>query len=332
MNLCSALSQDLLHPLLRNAPYLGSPGNADLAIPRDVHVWAVIAAALALIAGGVAWLVFSRPTPAAKGEAVVTAEAVLVVQPFLLAAGILALLRIVDPNGMPELMEIVGVPYVLAALLFSDVGRYLAVSAAAMVLIAVGPTVSALRERQTATRQLPFYVLAFALLPVIGFPLAFSSMHYRPDVEAQAGVEMELVARSRWPFQTVRMYQAIAGVSSCQYEPLGWADEETLVYRVWRGSRHGRDAWRSQPGSPGPPLAYHVGGGNITPFRGDLGSLHRETCDPSACVEPVLAHVPSYDPGRFAEPIASPVGGWIAFTAWPFDEPEGLLLVSGDVV
>ena len=299
-------------------------------MPGSVHVWAVIAAALALIAGGVAWLVSSRPTPAAKGEAVVTAAAALVVQPFLVAVGILALLRIVDPNGMPKLMEIVGVPYVLAALLFSDVGRYLAVSAAALGLIAVGLTMSALRERQTTTERLPFFVLAFALLPVIGLPVAFSSMPHRPGVEAKAGVELELVARSRWPFQTVRMCQAIAGVSSDQYEPLGWADDETLVYRVWRGGKYGRDAWRCQPGSPGPPLAYHLDDGTFTRFRGDLGSLHRETCEPAACVEPALADVPSYHPGRFAEPIVSPGGGWIAFTAWPFDRPEDLLVISAN--
>jgi len=297
---------------------------------RSVHVWAVIAAALASIAGGGVWLVSSRPTPVAKGEAVVTAAAALVVQPFLVAVGILALVRIVDPTGMPNVMEIIAVPYVLAALLFSDVGRYLAVSGAAVGLISVGLTLSALRERQTTSQRPPFYVLAFALLPVIALPLAFSSMPYRPGVEPKAGVEMELVARSRWPFQTVRKCQAIAGVSSYQYEPLGWVDDETLIYRVWRGGRHGRDGWRSQPGSPGPPLAYHLDDETVTRFRGDLSDLHRETCEPAACVEPALADVPSYHPGRFAEPIVSPGGGWIAFTAWPFDEPEGLLLVSDD--
>ena len=167
--------------------------------PRGFPVWTVIAAAFALIAGGVAWLVSSRPTPAAKGETIVTAAAALVVQPFLVAGGILALVRIVDPTGVPKLMEIVGVPYVLAALLFSDVGRYLAVSGAALGLIAVGLTVSALRERRAATRRLPVYLLSFALLPVIALPLAFSSMPYRPGVEAKSGVEMELVARARWP-------------------------------------------------------------------------------------------------------------------------------------
>ena len=299
-------------------------------MPGSVHVWAVIAAALALIAGGVAWLVSSRPTPAAKGEAVVTAAAALVVQPFLVAVGILALLRIADPNGMPKLMEILGVPYVLAALLFSDVGRYLAVSAAALGLIAVGLTMSALQERRAATWRLPVYLLSFAILPVIALPLAFSSMPYRPGVEAKAGVEMELVARSMWPFQTVRMCQVIAGVSSYQYEPLGWADDGTLVYRVWRGGKYGPDAWRSEPGSPGPPLAHQLSDGTITRFRGDLSELRRETCDPVVCVEPALADVPSYHPGRFAEPIVSPDSGWIAFTAWPFDRPEELLVISAN--
>jgi ABC-type transport system substrate-binding protein len=54
---------------------------------------------------------------------------------------------------------------------------------------------------------------------------------------------------------------------------------------------------------------------------------------PSGCADlqvPALADVPSYHPGRFAEPIVSPGGGWIAFTAWPFDRPEDLLVISAD--
>lgn len=186
------------------------------------------------------------------------------------------------------------------------------------------------RRQRPLRKRLPVYVLAFALLPVIALPLALSSMPYQPGVEAKAGVDMELVARSRWPFRTVRMCQAIAGASHYQYEPLGWADDGTLVYRVWRGAGYGPDAWRSEPGSPGPPLAYQLSDGTITRFRGDLSDLRRETCDPAACVEPALADVPSYHPGRFAEPIVSPGGGWVAFSAWGFDRPEDLLILSSD--
>lgn len=92
-------------------------------LPGDGHVSAIIAATFALIANKVAWLVFSRPTPAANGQAIITAPADLVVQPFLVVVGILAVLRILDPSGMPKLMEIVAVPYVLTAPLFSDVSR-----------------------------------------------------------------------------------------------------------------------------------------------------------------------------------------------------------------
>lgn len=124
------------------------------------------------------------------------------------------------------------------------------------------------------------------------------------------------------------MCRAIAGVDQYQYEPLGWADDATLVYRVWRGGDYGRDAWRSEPGSPGPPLAYYPDAGTITRFHGDVGDLHAETCDPAVCVEPALADIPSYHPGRFEQPIISSNGAWVVFTAWDFDEPEDLLLIS----
>lgn len=302
-----------------------------LIAPRG-QWWIVIGGVpVVVMVAGLVTLVASRPTRAAKGEAAITAVAALVVQPFLVATGTLALWRVVGSDAMsttPGVAQILSFPYVLTALLFSDVGRYIGVSAVALGLIAVGAAWSARREGEPASRRLPLYVLALALVPVVAFPLTLRSIRYRPPVEPDAGVELEVVARSRWPFPTVRMCQAIAGVATHQYEPLGWADEETLIYRVWRGGRYDRDAWRSQPGAPGAPLAYHLPDGAIARFGGDLSDLHGATCDPAACVEPALADVPSYHPGRFEEPIVSPGGGWIAFTAWGFDRPEDLLVMS----
>jgi hypothetical protein len=63
-----------------------------------------------------------------------------------------------------------------------------------------------------------------------------------------------------------------------------------------------------------------------------VDDLHDEPCDPTACVEPLLAAIPSYRPGRFEQPVVSPAGNWIAFTAWSFDSPEDLILVSSGSV
>ncbi len=293
--------------------------------------WTVIGIPVIVIVAGLATLVLSRPTRAAKGEATITALAALIVQPFLVVTGTLALWRVVGSEAwlrMPGIVQILSSPYVLTALLFSDVVRYLSVSAVVLGLIAVGAARSARREGDPASERLPLYVLAISLVPVVAFPLTLRSIPYRPPVEPDADVEMEVVVRSRWPFSTVRMCRAIAGVATHQYEPLGWVDEETLVYRVWRGGRHGGDGWRSQPGSPGAPLSYHLADGAIARFEGDLSDLHDATCDPATCVEPALADVPSYHPGRFEEPMVSSGGGWIAFTAWGFDRPEDLLVMS----
>lgn len=294
--------------------------------------WIVIGIPVVAIVAGLVTLVSSRPTWAARGEATITAVAALVVQPFLAITGTLAVWRVVGSEAwsrMPGgIVEAISVPYVLTALLFSDVVRYISVSAVALGLIAVGVAWSVRREGELASGRLPLYVLVIALVPVVAFPLMLRSIPYQPPVEPDPGVEMDVVVRSRWPFGTVRTCQAIAGVATHQYEPLGWLDEETLVYRVWRGGTYGRDAWRSQPGSPGAPLAYHLPDGAITRFRGDLSDLHGATCDPAACAEPALADVLSYHPGRFEEPIVSPHGGWIAFTAWGFDRPEDLLVMS----
>lgn len=298
------------------------------AAPRGSHGWAVIAGALALIAGGVGWLIASRPTPEVRKETALAAAAALLVQPFLIVTVTIAFLMILGPDRMSEMTGLgsfLAGPYVITALLFSDIGRYLAFSVVVLGLALIGLTRLVVRRGGDALQRLAFYVLALAILPVVAFPLALSQIPYRPAVQAAPDIEMETVVRSRWPFHTVQMCQAIAGASSHQYEPLGWADDETLVYRVWRGGGYGRDTWRSQPGSPGLPLAYHLDSGAITRFRG-LDGLHIETCDPAACVEPLLAEIPSYHPGRFGQALVSPAGNWIAFTAWSFDSPEDLLI------
>lgn len=298
--------------------------------PRN-QWWIVIGTPVVVVVAGLAYLVASQPTRAAKRETAITAVAALVVQPFSAVTGTLALWRLVGSEAwsrMSGIAETLSFPYVLTALLFSDVMRYISFSAVALGLIAVGVVWSVRRKGEPASRRLPVYVLAVSLVPVVAFPLTLRSIPYRPSVQPNPGVEVEAVVRSRWPFQTVRMCRAIAGDATDQYEPLGWVDEETLVYRVWRGGRHGGDVWHSRPGAPGAPLAYHLSDGAIARFRGDLSDLHHDPCDPVVCVERALADVPSYHPGRFEEPIVSPGGGWIAFTAWGFDRPEDLLVMS----
>jgi hypothetical protein len=297
------------------------------AAPRGGAAWAVILAALLLIGAGLVWLVSSQPTRVGKAQVTLTTVATLLVQPFPLTTGPILTWRIL--SDIPEpLRGFVAAPLVMAALLFSDTIRYVVVSAAALFLTLAGLAWLIARERGAIWQRLQFYVLAFAIVPVVAFPLTFSSIPYRPAVEAAPGVEMRLIAQPGWLSRTVRMCRAMAEVERYQYEPLGWADVRTLVYRQWRGGRYGGDSWRSHPGSPGAPLAYHLDDGTVTRFHGSLDTLHRRPCNPAACVEPFLAEVPSYHPGRFEDPLLSPDGGWVAFTAWDLEGPEDLLIVS----
>jgi len=108
-------------------------------------------------------------------------------------------------------------------------------------------------------------------------------------------------------------------------------DTQTLVYRKWCGGYYTEEGW--QPGTPQPPQAYHLDTNGVSPFDGDLDALSDETCVPGVCVSPALAEKKDfpplhYLPGHFEDPIISPDGRWIAFTARHVYGPEDLLIIS----
>ncbi|MDW7991467.1 MAG: hypothetical protein RMK65_04865 [Anaerolineae bacterium] len=181
-----------------------------------------------------------------------------------------------------------------------------------------------------------FRALSLALMAVVA--LLFL-VRYEPAVRAAPGRTLRMVEPPGLLEGFVQACQAIAEIrGECQYEPLGWADEETLVYRKWCGGRFIVDlastTSRWDPGTPSSPLAYFATTGQVAPFEGDVASLHRRACDPSRCVTPGLAtpkgfSAPGYFSGHFGEPLLSPSGHRVAFTARHIYGPEDLLVLEG---
>jgi len=131
----------------------------------------------------------------------------------------------------------------------------------------------------------------------------------------------------------VRSCQAAAEISGCQYEPLGWADAQTLVYRRWCGSHYDQTGgWH--PGVSQSPWAYHLDTDEVLPFDGDVDALSQETCATSKCVLPALAErglfEQGYHPGEYGDAFVSSDGHWVAFTAEHIYGPEDLLVISND--
>ncbi len=225
-------------------------------------------------------------------------------------------------------------PGFFAALLFSRTERYLALSLAVIVLGLAALVWLTIAERRAAPRRGRFWLLALALTATVAAP---GLLAYQPAVRAAPGWTLRMVEPPGLLDGFVRACQAAAEVpGECQYEPLGWADGETLVYRKWCGGHFvvDRENARSQwdPGVPGAPLAYSVATGEVTPFEGDPAALYRQTCDPSRCVQPVLALAPGFPPpgyfaGHFGDPLLSPDGRRVAFTARHVYGPEDLLVM-----
>jgi hypothetical protein len=250
-----------------------------------------------------------------KIEIVLVSLALLCTLPFLVIMPALLLLWLLYhlfPSPRWFWLEI---PVFFSARLLSDPARYVAFS-----LLALGLSAGALlwlitRERGRFWRRRRFYLLALLIVAVLAFPLF---ARYRPAVEAPPGAELRVVERPGWVAGAVRWCQAAAEISACQYEPLGWADAQTLVYRKWCGGHYTPAGW--QPGEPQPPRAYDVKTGAITPFEGSIEHLLGER-------GPRAIATLDYFPGKYAGTSISPDGRWIAFTARHVYGPEDLLVM-----
>ncbi len=101
---------------------------------------------------------------------------------------------------------------------------------------------------------------------------------------------------------------------------LGWADEQTFVYRP----RSKQDQAQAKAGQV---LAYHVDTRRVSPFTGSLNKVWRETCPVAECVNPLLARGDYPIGPRYA--LVSPQGEWVAFVAaQSFAGPKDLIVIS----
>ncbi len=254
---------------------------------------------------------------------------VLITAPFWLTIVTGVLLRVVilafagqPPNGMILLWF----PLFLVGQLLSDATRLAILGTAALLLTGMGLIWLVLRHRRQGGTRRHLYLLAGILVLLLGTPLL---IRYRPAAEALPGVEMQIVERPGLLAGMVKSYQNMAEIRGCQYEPLGWVDEQTLLYRTWCGGGYSAEGeW--EPGTPSETRFYDVESGHSGTYTSD-GEILRETCDPFRCVRPYLSYTPQgYYAGAYPEPLLSPDGRWVAFTAKHVFGPEDLLVIASE--
>ncbi len=316
----------LLYRLFHSAPFLAWLGIEGYTV--------TVLGAHVLISTGLMGLMVRRWRRVERWQFVLTAVAVPLAMPFL-AFWPLSLLTRLSHRLFPYISStpwwFFGVemyPFLSTSFL-SEATRYVIVSLAALILTLAALTWLAAQERRQVWRRGRFYVLLAACTSVLAFPLL---MRYQPVIKAAPGVELRLVDEPGLLEGVVKSCQAAAEVRECQYEPLGWADAQTLVYRQWCGGRYEMGVWH--PGDSQPPQAYHLDTDEVSPFDGDLDALTHETCAPSVCVLPALAKrepfEQGYYPGQYEDALFSPDGRWVAFTTKHIYGPEDLLVISSE--
>jgi hypothetical protein len=214
-------------------------------------------------------------------------------------------------------------PYLFFRFL-SSLPRYLGLSLAALLLSSLSTASALIRERGFAWRSARLYLGLLGVLAVLAFPFW---MHYQPAAEPLPGVELRQVDPPSLLHGVVKQAQVAVERSEYQYEPLGWADAHTVVYRLWRGGRYEEEQW--VPGDVQGLYAYDLDTAEVGPFVGDPETVIREFCTRAECVEPRLAAgPPPYFPGHYATTLLSPDGRWAAFTVRHTYGPEDLLVMS----
>ncbi len=259
--------------------------------------------------------------------------AVLLALPFWAILLLPLPMRALEALGIraPVLNWLVAAPHFGATLLLADLTRYVLISAGALLAALGAAGLLIARRRSQVWRRPAFYVCLAGLAGVLVLPFAVG--RYQPAVRAAEGAELRQVERPDQVAGVVKALQAGAEIRPLVYEPLGWADGQTLVYRTWRGAGYDRTgAW--QDGAPGPVLAYDVAGAASRRWDGALDGLYREPCPNGACVRPLLSEY--YEPadrlyfaGRHADVLASPDGKWYALVARHVYGPEDLVVVGG---
>jgi len=245
--------------------------------------------------------------------------------PFVLVLPWLAFFRLLVglfPGAAP--LYLLELPPYLTFRLLSSLPRYVALSVATCLLASSGAALVWIRLRERAWRSARFYVSLLGIVAVLAFPFW---MRYQPAAEPLPGVELRQVDPPGLLQGVVKQAQVAVEKSEYQYEPLGWADERTFVYRLWRGGHYEGEEW--MPGEAQGLYAYDLGTAETAPFVGDPNAVARAFCTRAACVEPSLASgPPPYFPGHYATTLLSPDGRWAAFTVQHTYGPEDLLVMA----
>jgi hypothetical protein len=245
--------------------------------------------------------------------------------PFLLVLPWLALFRMLVglfPQAAP--LYLLELPPYLVFRFLSSLPRYLGFSLAVLLSSLLVTAMVLARLRGRALRSVRLYLSLLGIVAVLAFPLW---MRYRPAAEPLPGVELRQVDPPGLLQGVVKQAQVAVERGEVQYEPLGWADDKTVVYRLWRGGHYAGEQW--VPGTVQGLYAYDLDTAEVVPFAGDPDTVIREFCTRAECVEPRLtAGPPLVFPGHYATTLLSPDGRWAAFTVRHTYGPEDLLVME----
>lgn len=213
-------------------------------------------------------------------------------------------------------------PYFLSTLF-----RYALLSSAALVAGLAASALLVARHRGRVWRVAGFRWTLVGLATVVVFPFLAS---YRPPVNAASTAQLLAVEPLTLAQRVAKDNQSAAELRPYVIEPLGWADEQTLVYRTWRGAGYYGQDWRD--GEPGTPLAYSARDGWRGPWTGSLSDLYHAPCNAYQCARDLLTtptgRSQPYFTGHYADALPSPDGRWYAFVTRNFYGPEDLVIIG----
>ncbi len=236
-----------------------------------------------------------------------------------------------DSTASNTLLAPLSLPGFLSLMALAHPTRYVALSAAAIVAALAALVALVAAHGSQVWRRPAAYLCLAALLAALILP--WTRAPYQPAMATQPGVELRLVNRPSGLIATaVRSLQIGAEVRPEVYEPLGWVDDQRIIYRMHQGAgydQHG--SW--QDGEVGPLLAYDVAADASQAWQGAPEDLYAQPCPVSVCVTQLLEpfYVGSgraYFSGYYSQALPSPDGRWRAVVARHIYGPEDLVVIG----
>lgn len=167
------------------------------------------------------------------------------------------------------------------------------------------------------------------LLIFVGLPLIYLG-NYEAPLKAKANTQLYLVNDFNYFEKVIGNMNRSSEGKDYDYELLGWADNNTLVYKKFKNNYvFGTDYRKTQPPTLLDTKYYSISENKTASYK-ENAKFYNSECKFDACVKPYLANsnVILEKASKDKEAIISPDGNYVAFMGKAWYGPYDIMIIK----